>query len=219
MTAQQFAALLNARPTGQASRWVARCPAHHDRNPSLSIAEGRGGRVLVKCWAACSLERIAQAAGVSLEELFPVSERDGVRRQRPKPQATKAELYRDLREEANRAAAELLARGISGELLTTELNAVRRRVAIKHDVHFEPLPCSLYEGGYGGRDRDPLWSAIFESSWVSASVMLLGFPLPSLREMQRNRLRPPVMVFIEAEELAAAAMRGMERATRNEVAV
>jgi hypothetical protein len=33
---------------------MARCPAHNDRTPSLSLADGHDGRLLVKCWAGCS---------------------------------------------------------------------------------------------------------------------------------------------------------------------
>jgi putative DNA primase/helicase len=50
--AADLAAVLNARPTGRG--WVARCPAHDDRTPSLSIRETHEGRVLLKCFAGCS---------------------------------------------------------------------------------------------------------------------------------------------------------------------
>src|SRR5262249_32479175 len=33
---------------------MAKCPAHDDRNPSLSIGEGKDGQVLVNCFAGCS---------------------------------------------------------------------------------------------------------------------------------------------------------------------
>lgn len=46
------AARLHARPTGE-GQWLARCPAHADRTPSLAIRDGEGGRVLVRCWAGC----------------------------------------------------------------------------------------------------------------------------------------------------------------------
>ena len=41
----------------------ARCPAHDDKNPSLSITEGAGGKVLVRCHAAsgCTFEAIRDA--------------------------------------------------------------------------------------------------------------------------------------------------------------
>ena len=43
MTANEFASLLNARRIGP-GRWMAKCPGHPDRTPSLSIATGRDGR-------------------------------------------------------------------------------------------------------------------------------------------------------------------------------
>jgi putative DNA primase/helicase len=33
---------------------MARCPTHDDRTPSLALADGHDGRLLVKCWAGCS---------------------------------------------------------------------------------------------------------------------------------------------------------------------
>lgn len=50
-------------------RWMARCPAHADRNPSLSIREGERG-LLVKCWAGCAVEEITAALGLTLSDLF-----------------------------------------------------------------------------------------------------------------------------------------------------
>jgi hypothetical protein len=50
--------------------WQARCPAHEDRTPSLSIREGDDGRVLLKCHAGCSVEAIVDALGISISDLF-----------------------------------------------------------------------------------------------------------------------------------------------------
>jgi hypothetical protein len=52
-----------------AAGWVARCPAHEDHRPSLSIAQ-RDGRILVKCHAGCLTESIVQALGLNLADLF-----------------------------------------------------------------------------------------------------------------------------------------------------
>jgi putative DNA primase/helicase len=49
--------------------WAARCPAHEDRKPSLSIDE-RDGKILLHCHAGCSVESICSAAGIELRELF-----------------------------------------------------------------------------------------------------------------------------------------------------
>jgi putative DNA primase/helicase len=51
--------------------WVACCPAHSDREPSLSIGLGDEGHILLKCFAGCSLESIVIAIGMTVGELFP----------------------------------------------------------------------------------------------------------------------------------------------------
>ncbi len=40
---------------------IARCPAHDDRLPSLSLANGYDGRLLLTCYAGCSFREIIQA--------------------------------------------------------------------------------------------------------------------------------------------------------------
>jgi len=49
--------------------WIARCPAHEDHNPSLSIRE-ENGRVLLHCHAGCSIERVLEAVGLKIANLF-----------------------------------------------------------------------------------------------------------------------------------------------------
>jgi hypothetical protein len=51
--------------------WRACCPAHADREPSLSIGLGEQGQVLLKCFAGCSLDHIVEAMGLTLADLFP----------------------------------------------------------------------------------------------------------------------------------------------------
>lgn len=54
--------------------WIAKCPAHDDRSPSLSIAHGDGGRLLIHDFGGCPVTSILQAIGLSSTDLFP--ERD-----------------------------------------------------------------------------------------------------------------------------------------------
>ncbi len=54
-----------------AGRWSAACPAHDDRGPSLSIREVDDGRVLIHCFAGCSVDAVTQAAGIELSDLYP----------------------------------------------------------------------------------------------------------------------------------------------------
>lgn len=52
-------------------RWVALCPAHEDRSPSLSITETTDATTLIKCWAGCGADEIVQSVGLGLGDLFP----------------------------------------------------------------------------------------------------------------------------------------------------
>lgn len=51
--------------------WLAKCPCHDDREPSLSISLGADGRILLKCFAGCSVEQIVRALGLEMRDLFP----------------------------------------------------------------------------------------------------------------------------------------------------
>lgn len=49
--------------------WVARCPAHDDRRPSLAVAEA-DDRVLVHCRAGCDPGAVCAALGLTLADLY-----------------------------------------------------------------------------------------------------------------------------------------------------
>src|SRR5215212_315358 len=51
----------------------ARCPAHDDNVPSLSIKEGNDGKVMLKCFRGCDAQEITRAVGLTLRNLFPES--------------------------------------------------------------------------------------------------------------------------------------------------
>jgi 5S rRNA maturation endonuclease (ribonuclease M5) len=61
--------LPGARRTGDG--WSARCPAHEDRNASLSVSEGDDGRALVHCHAGCAVEDILSELSLTVNDLFP----------------------------------------------------------------------------------------------------------------------------------------------------
>jgi hypothetical protein len=46
------------------------CPAHEDRNASLSIGRGDDGRLLLCCHAGCATEDIVAALGRKMADLF-----------------------------------------------------------------------------------------------------------------------------------------------------
>ncbi|HVV51740.1 MAG TPA: AAA family ATPase [Polyangia bacterium] len=53
-----------------ANGWTARCPAHDDAKPSLSVTVGEDGRILAKCFAGCDLAAIVRALGIEVADLF-----------------------------------------------------------------------------------------------------------------------------------------------------
>jgi hypothetical protein len=58
------------RPRRSGADWLTRCPAHADREPSLSVGEGADGRVLVHCFAECGVEAVLAACGLGASDLF-----------------------------------------------------------------------------------------------------------------------------------------------------
>lgn len=85
MSAAELAKALGGRRYGRA--WKARCPAHLDKNPSLSISDSASGRVLVRCHAGC--EQMAVIDRLRDMGLWGTSER------RPQLQIVNREFDRD----------------------------------------------------------------------------------------------------------------------------
>lgn len=57
--------------TNPGGGYMARCPAHADKNPSLKIDQSQDGKILLKCFAGCDAKDIVQAAGLTFDDLFP----------------------------------------------------------------------------------------------------------------------------------------------------
>ena len=53
------------------NQWVACCPAHNDKHPSLAIKHCDNGKILIKCWSGCGIDDIVGAIGLELSDLFP----------------------------------------------------------------------------------------------------------------------------------------------------
>lgn len=51
--------------------WLACCPGHEDKTPSMTVRELADGRVLVHCFGGCDVEQILSGAGLTFDALFP----------------------------------------------------------------------------------------------------------------------------------------------------
>jgi len=61
---------LGCNPRETSGGWQARCPAHDDSNPSLSVSRGQDGRALIRCFAGCDTPDVVQALGLKESDLF-----------------------------------------------------------------------------------------------------------------------------------------------------
>jgi hypothetical protein len=77
---------------------LARCPAHDDRTPSLSISDGNNGRILVKCHAGCGQTAVIDA--LRRLDLWPGDAGEP-------PLVTEAERERQHQQEAERESQRL----------------------------------------------------------------------------------------------------------------
>lgn len=51
--------------------WLAKCPAHEDRSPSLSLKQTDDGTILLHCFGGCGVNEVLAALGLDARELFP----------------------------------------------------------------------------------------------------------------------------------------------------
>lgn len=51
--------------------WLACCPAHDDRSPSLSITDNGDGKIMLKCFAGCETIDVLGAIGLDWEDVMP----------------------------------------------------------------------------------------------------------------------------------------------------
>ena len=54
-------------------KYIAKCPAHDDKSPSLSVCESEKhqGLVLFHCFAGCDAESVLSALGLEFSDLYP----------------------------------------------------------------------------------------------------------------------------------------------------
>lgn len=183
----------------------ARCPAHEDRSPSLTIAEGRRG-ILLFCWPGCSVNEIRVALGLEWKDLFydgievegeapPVDRRGqaleaitAAARLADEPDAT-AKLRRERGWAAK--ALERLGVGWDGERLTIPVTDEKGKA---HDVlRYDPGAARFKMIAGKGRSRLP-WPApelvetkhrtrglcLVEGEGTAISLASVGLPVVAL---------------------------------------
>ncbi len=80
------------------SKWLACCPAHDDKSPSLAIKLA-DDQILIHCFAGCDVSAIVGALALELSDLMPESKRH-TRPNNKRPKFNKSELFDRIVEES-----------------------------------------------------------------------------------------------------------------------
>ena len=134
-------------------QWLACCPAHEDRSPSLSIKQ-TDDRLLVYCFAGCPAGDVLAAVGLELRDLFdkPLEHnRPPMRQRERRRQGQAADALRAIRHESFVVllAADRLAAGfgINGDDMD-RLHQAHQRILATVNINLprpdHPLPSDSY---------------------------------------------------------------------------
>jgi putative DNA primase/helicase len=147
--AAELARALGGRRSGHG--WVARCPAHDDRDPSLSIADGSHGQLLLRCFAGCGWSAIRDALGA--RSLWPGREAYspglprawGISHRRCPPvlQHDQLGFLRRIWGNATPAPGTDLEIYLRNRALTTPVPPTLRYARLRHRESSRRLPCML----------------------------------------------------------------------------
>jgi 5S rRNA maturation endonuclease (ribonuclease M5) len=143
--------LRNVKETAEG--WLACCPGHEDRKPSLSISEGDDGRVLLYCHAKCALEAITSGLGITTADLFDKEASTSRPAAPPKASTKKAAPAKDDEAYATADAAQK-AYGL-GRPTTVHKYLDEHGVHVSSVIRWDPpnrkkviLPVSLFADGW-----------------------------------------------------------------------
>lgn len=84
MSLQQILSKLQKVKHNGNGAYMACCPSHDDRSPSLSIKDNGDGRIMMKCFAGCETIDILQSIGLDWDDVMPAKPEKPVHVIKPK---------------------------------------------------------------------------------------------------------------------------------------
>ncbi len=176
MTTRQIVQLADARLA--AKGWVARCPAHDDKTPSLAIREGRDGRTLLRCFAGCEPAAIAKSLGLKVGDLFADSSRERPLAVSSRP-VRAADVEASLQAELTRIVAEeSQTAGFDVAILSRHRNEARAIVERRLSVRLKREPSPWFE--VEPHAVDPAWEVCVDQA-IHVAAARRGIALEALR--------------------------------------
>jgi len=144
--AAELAAALGGRR--RTAGWIARCPAHRDRTPSLSITDTDHGGLLLHCFAGCSWSAIRsalEARSLWCQAYWPGSAGAWIphgRRQRV-PEPDKLAAVKHIWRSATPAPGSDVENYLRGRSLTTPVPPTLRHARLRHRESGRWLSCMV----------------------------------------------------------------------------
>jgi hypothetical protein len=74
-------------------KWIALCPAHNDKKPSLAVKLADDDKILLKCWCGCDVQSIVSSIGLTLSDLMPEKPQGYNRTRSRVPRFSKSEMF------------------------------------------------------------------------------------------------------------------------------
>ncbi len=156
-----------------AGGYTARCPAHDDRQQSLSIGEGKEGEVLLHCFAGCQTENVVAALGLTMADLYPQ------RQNRPASSKMSAITVEELAHD----------KGLPVEFL--------KSVGVEQGIGGIKITYRLMDGSLAPRQR---WRRALRAKDGSSWLRGKGAPVPyGLWMLERMREKSESLVLVEGE--------------------
>lgn len=196
-------------PRKAGAGWCCKCPAHDDRNPSLSIHAGDDGRALVNCHAGCTVDAVCGAIGLRPVDLFtPDPSRRNGHAPRTRPSVTVTKTPRTPARNAGIGDGDAktfpTARDAVAELERRQ--GPRSTTWTYHDAGGDPVGLVVRWNTPTGKDVRPVSRRADGSGWCIG-----GMPTPRPLYGLPDLLATPAgsRVFIVEGEKAADAARAV----------
>ncbi len=175
--------------------WASRCPAHDDKNPSLSIGTGENGRCLLHCHTGCETADIVASIGLTMTDLMPDGERpQNATKPRPRPKSGNGSSRQNSFDSADGAIA----------ALERTLGSNPRRWPY-HDISGKlVLEVARWDLPSGDKEVRPISAR--GNRWVIAA---LPEPRPLLHLPELARLPEGAWVFVVEGEACVNAARAI----------
>jgi hypothetical protein len=182
------------------------CPAHADKSaPSLSIREGRDGRVLLKCFAGCDATEIVSVLDMKMRELYPWT--PGMAAPKQKPRATQKTLKDAYQTALKSILDQRPPQESDAPVSTAEINRARAITAFKFsDVELAPRAPKDWEI-HQPWDRDPLWPTWFGETLRDIMLMRWARENPDARPGESDPNGPTALDRAQAADRAASEIK------------